>query len=90
MEKINWKQKLSSRKFWASIGGAIASFLGAFQVAESTIAQIVGIISGVGILCYYIFSETKIDKARIDAETGDSIELNLTPEEEGQEEEEQF
>lgn len=85
--KINWKQKLSSRKFWASISGAVASFLSAFEIADSIVAQVAGIISGVGILCYYIFSETKIDKARIEAEASEPIELNFTPESESQEEE---
>ena len=84
--KINWKQKLSSRKFWASIGGAVASFLSAFEIADSIVAQVAGIISGVGILCYYIFSETKIDKARIEGEASEPIELNFTPDSE----EEQF
>lgn len=85
--KINWKQKLSSRKFWASISGAVVSFLSAFNFSDNTIAQVAGIISGIGILCYYIFSETKIDKARIEAEANESIELNFTPESESQEEE---
>ena len=72
--KINWKQKLSSRKFWASISGAVVSFLSAFNFSENVIAQVAGIISGVGILCYYIFSETKIDQARIENEKAEKTE----------------
>ena len=80
--KINWKQKLSSRKFWASISGAVVSFLSAFNFSDNTIAQVAGIISGVGILCYYIFSETKIDKARIDSEVFSNVEIEQQAEEE--------
>lgn len=66
---MNWKRKLSSRKFWAAIAAAIASFGAAIGVADSIVTQVVGIIGGVGSICYYIFTEGKIDEANVGAQT---------------------
>ena len=66
---MNWKRKLSSRKFWAAIAAAIASFGAAIGVADSIVTQVVGIIGGVGSICYYIFTEGKIDEANISVST---------------------
>jgi hypothetical protein len=41
---INWKQKLSSRKFWACVAGWVTSLLTAFHVTESVIAQVTLIV----------------------------------------------
>lgn len=73
---MNWKRKLSSRKFWAAIAAAIASFGAAIGVADSIVTQVVGIIGGVGSICYYIFTEGKIDEANVTAQ-------NEAPAEEG-------
>jgi len=62
--KINWKQKLSSRKFWAAVVAWITSLLTAFNIAENTVAQIIIIISGIGSLCVYMLAESLTDKAR--------------------------
>ena len=37
---INWKQKLTSRKFWAAIIGFVTAILVAFGVNDLTIEQI--------------------------------------------------
>lgn len=63
--KINWKRKLSSRKFWALAAGFIASLLVVFNVSENEIAQIVGVITAFGTVAVYILAEAGVDKASI-------------------------
>jgi hypothetical protein len=58
---INWKQKLSSRKFWVALAAWMTSLLTAFNVGESTVAQASIIISGIGSLTAYILAEAKAD-----------------------------
>lgn len=64
MNKINWKQKLSSRKFWAGVAGAVTMLLGILGVSESTVAQISEIIVGAGVLLGAIIGEATVDAAR--------------------------
>lgn len=62
--KINWKQKLTSRKFWAALVGFIMPLLLAFGVSESAATQIVGIITSGASVIAYIVGEGMIDAAR--------------------------
>ena len=62
--KINWKQKLSSRKFWTAAMSWLTSILAAFNVADSTIEKIVLIGFGVSSLCIYMLAESIVDRAR--------------------------
>ena len=64
MEKINWKQKLSSRKFWAMIIGFIGSLLAMF-LAEDLVLQITGLLGQVAAIVVYMLSEAMIDAARV-------------------------
>ena len=63
MKKIDWKAKLSSRKFWVCLIGFVSALLIAFNVGENTISQIAAIISAFGTLIVYILSEGKVDTA---------------------------
>ena len=65
---IDWKRKLSSRKFWALIAGFISSILIVFNISENEIAQIVGMISAFGTIAVYIFAEAGVDIASINYE----------------------
>lgn len=65
MDKINWKQKLTSRKFWAALTGFITALLVAFKVPDLTIEQVVAIISASATLIAYIIGEGMVDAARI-------------------------
>ncbi len=42
--KINWKQKLSSRKFWLTLVGFISSFAIAFHVDPGSTERITAIL----------------------------------------------
>lgn len=61
--KIDWKSKLSSRKFWAMVAALVLSVLTAFGIPQMTIEQVVVIISGIGALVAYMLAESSVDKA---------------------------
>ena len=68
---IDWKRKLSSRKFWAALAGfvgAVAVFCGA---GESVITEMTAIISAAGVLIAYILGESIVDSASAGDETED-------------------
>lgn len=71
--KINWKEKLSSRKFWAAIAAWITSMLTAFGATDNAIARVSLIIAGVGTLTVYMLAEAVADKARTGSEVVDVI-----------------
>ena len=51
---INWKQKLTSRKFWVAVVGFVTAILVAFNIPDMEIEQIIGIISATSVLIAYI------------------------------------
>lgn len=59
--KINWKTKLTSRKFWAAVAGFVTPLLLAFGLSEGEVAEIVGIIMAGATLIAYIIGEGLID-----------------------------
>lgn len=67
--KINWKQKLSSRKFWALLIGVVSALLLVFKVPDMTAEQIVAVISAFATLIAYMFSEGMVDAARLKTES---------------------
>lgn len=75
--KINWKQKLTSRKFWSAVVGFVTAILVAFGVGDLEIEQVVAIISASATLIAYIIGEGMVDAARINSE-------NKTDESEGE------
>ena len=62
--KINWKQKLTSRKFWSAVAGFIVPLLLAFGVSDSNITQVTALIMSGGSLIAYILGEGMIDAGR--------------------------
>ena len=63
--KIDWKRKLTSRKFWAAVIGFITALLIAFNVDKLTVEQTVAIVSALGTLVAYIIGEGMTDAAHI-------------------------
>lgn len=61
---IDWKKKLSSRKFWCCLIGFISSICIAFNVDKGSIEQLTAIIMSGGTLIAYIFAEGFIDAKR--------------------------
>ncbi len=66
--KINWKQKLTSRKFWVALIGFVTALLVAFGVDNLTIEQVVALITAAGTLIAYIVGEGIVDAARVNKE----------------------
>ena len=66
--KINWKQKLISRKFWTAVIGFITAILVAFKVDDLTIEQVIALITAASTLIAYIIGEGMVDVARINSE----------------------
>lgn len=58
---IDWKRKLTSRKFWAAVVGFVAPLLLAFGVADAAVTQVTGIIMAGGTLVAYIIAEGLVD-----------------------------
>ena len=64
--KINWKQKLTSRKFWAAVITFVTSLLVAFGVPDLTIEQVIAVISAGSVMIAYIIGEGLVDAARVE------------------------
>ena len=60
---IDWKKKLTSRKFWMALVAFITPLLLAFGVAENDVAQIVAIIMAGADVVAYIIAEGLVDAA---------------------------
>ncbi len=60
---IDWKAKLTSRKFWMAIGGLVSGVLVALNMDEQTVTQISGIIMAAASVVAYIIGEGLIDAA---------------------------
>lgn len=61
MKNINWKRKLSSRKFWAAVSGVVISVMIIFGADSSSQEKIAGAISSAGVLVTYILAEGSAD-----------------------------
>lgn len=62
--KIDWKSKLSSRKFWSAVAGFIVPLLLAFGMSDSDVTQIAALIMSGGSLIAYILGEGMVDAGR--------------------------
>lgn len=63
--KINWKQKLTSRKFWAAVIGFVTAVMVACGASDLSIEQAAAIITAAGTLIAYIIGEGMVDAARV-------------------------
>ncbi|MNL76014.1 hypothetical protein D3C87_2019100 [compost metagenome] len=61
MNNVDWKAKLSSRKFWALVAALATSILGAFGADADTMTKITGIIAAVGACAVYMLAEAITD-----------------------------
>lgn len=72
--KINWKQKLTSRKFWAAVIAFVTAICAAFGIPDLTIEQVVAIITAGASLIAYIIGEGIVDAAREKSKTDEKGE----------------
>ena len=73
---IDWKRKLSSRKFWMAVVAFVTPLLLAFGMAENTAAQVTAIIMAGADVITYILAEGMVDTAAQE-NTGDYIPIDL-------------
>lgn len=66
--KINWKQKLTSRKFWAAVITFVTSILVSFGISDLTIEQVIAVISAGSVMIAYIIGEGLVDAAKVKSE----------------------
>lgn len=64
---IDWKRKLTSRKFWMSIASFVAMLLVCFGKDASWVEKVTALIMAGGTVIAYVIGEGMTDKASIDA-----------------------
>lgn len=72
MEKINWVQKLTSRKFWVAVVGFVTPLLLAFGCSEQVVNQAVAIIMAGATMVAYIIGEGLVDSNRVSTDEKES------------------
>ncbi len=68
MKKIDWKTKLTSRKFWLAVISLLTSILIIFNVPELTIEQVTTLVLSFATVIAYIIGEGMVDAARVKSE----------------------
>lgn len=74
MNKINWAQKLSSRKFWAALMALVVCVVAFTNCDPGTVEKIVALVGAIGSMVMYMLSETLVDKAREENKIEDKTE----------------
>ncbi len=69
MEKIDWRRKLTSRKFWAAVAGLAGGLIAAFGGTEAVSAQVTGLIMAGASVVAYIVGEGLVDASTAGEET---------------------
>lgn len=59
---MDWKRKLTSRKFWAAIIGFVVAIVTAFNVPNVTAEQVKLVLGALATLISYIIGEGFVDK----------------------------
>lgn len=65
MTKIDWKQKLSSRKLWAAVAGIVTGLAMVFGLDEGTISNVAGAVVSLASIVAYIITEGDVDATRV-------------------------
>lgn len=58
---IDWKKKLTSRKFWMAVVAFVTPLLLAFGVAEDTVTQVTALVMAGADVVAYILAEGLVD-----------------------------
>ena len=72
--KIDWKRKLTSRKFWAAVGAFITALMILFGFDDMTIEKVIAVVSTMSVLIAYIIGEGLIDNSKIKKEFDNKYE----------------
>lgn len=63
MNKIDWKRKLTSRKFWLAVVAFVTGIMVAFKVDAETVEAVGGLIMSGAAVVAYIIGEGLADAA---------------------------
>lgn len=69
--KIDWKAKLSSRKFWVAVIGLVTSIMMIFGAGENDASKIAAAITALGSVVSYILGESIVDAGRNNVQKND-------------------
>lgn len=69
--KIDWKRKLTSRKFWMALAGFIGPLLLAFGASEAVAAQVTALIMSGAAVVAYVIGEGLVDAGNLPEENED-------------------
>ena len=64
--KINWTQKLTSRKLWLAVAAFVSGLILAFGGDESTAQTVSGCIMSAASVLGYLLAEGLVDAARVE------------------------
>ncbi len=64
-------KKLQSRKFWAAVLSFLTAFGSSFALPQEAMGRVILIVSGIGAMCVYMLSESRVDAERIRLEEFD-------------------
>ena len=70
--KVDWKSKLTSRKFWMAIVTFVTSMILAFGVSEEVATQVTSIIMAGASVIAYIIGEGLVDANKINTNHDES------------------
>lgn len=65
--EIDWKRKLTSRKFWAALAQFATGLIIAFGGTQETAVQVTGLIMSGAAVVAYIIGEGLVDAANVNA-----------------------
>ena len=66
--KINWKRKLTSRKFWLAVAGFVGPLMLAFGASEAVASQVTALIMAGAAVVAYIIGEGLADAQHVEPE----------------------
>ena len=75
---IDWKTKLSSRKFWVSLAGFVVPLLLAFGFSDNIATQVAAIIIGGGNIMSFVLGESYVDSSRIKSNASTTTTSTIT------------
>lgn len=79
---IDWKKKLTSRKFWMAIAGFVSMLIAFFGGSDELAAQITSLILAGATVVAYILAEGFIDANATDVALGNNEDTEETDDEE--------
>lgn len=70
MKEINWKRKLTSRKFWTAVASFVSMMIVAAGGADNTATQVTALIMAGASVIAYTIGEGLTDSANIESGSG--------------------